>query len=342
MILPPSIVPNIRVTYVEPAKVHDFLECYEGQIVSVLQYGKKHDFPTRLNCPTPLINLPQLNGTSLLEVWASQVKVDYLREGDNMFSYNDHFLFGFISIPAVVGTSFEDLSYLAYKTLFKNAFELGHTHLLRIWNYFPEINDEQEGLERYKRFCIGRHEAFAEIYQKPKLLMPAGTAIGTSSGPLIVIFLSSKKLGKNVENPRQTSAYNYPSLYGPRSPSFSRATLYWDHDPQLFLAGTASIIGHTSQHPDDHVKQTQETIRNVNAIVQRVEEENNLCQQYSKHKGILKVYIRYPHQFEEINAQISEHLDGNYDIVFLKGDMCRSELLLEIEGLITYRQLITK
>ena len=343
MILPPSIAPTINVTYIEPAKLPAFLDSYEGQILSVLQYGKKHDFPIHLDFPTPLIDLPQLNDTPLLEVWASQVKVDYLRRGGNMFSYNDQFLFGFLSIPEGGGTSLEDLSYSAYKTLFKNAFELGHAHLLRIWNYFPGINEEQRGLERYKQFCIGRHEAFSEIYKNPKLVMPAGTAIGTSSGPLTIIFLSSKRMGKNIENPRQTSAYDYPSLYGPRSPSFSRATLYdWDHEPQLFLAGTASIIGHASQHPDDYAKQTQETVRNVHAVVQRVEQEESLCQQCRKHEGILKVYIRNPHQFEEIKAQLSEHLYGNYDIVFLKGDMCRSELLLEIEGLFTYPPLSTE
>ena len=342
MIPQPRIVPNICLRYIEPSKLGQYLACNENHILSVIQYGKKSSLPIDFNFPTSLVDLPQLNDTPLLEVWASQVEIDYLKEQDHVFSYNDQFLFGMLSVPEIEGTSLEDICYSIYKTLFKYSFELGYPHLLRIWNYFPGINEEQEGLERYKRFCVGRHEAFSEIFQNPKLVMPAGTAIGTSSGPLMVNFLSSKRMGKNIENPRQTSAYDYPSSYGPRSPSFSRATLYARDHPQLFLAGTASIIGHSSQHPDDHVSQTQETIRNVHAVVQRVEQKENLCQQYTQHEGVLKVYIRHPHQFVEIKAQLGEHLYGKYDMVFLKGDMCRSELLLEIEGLFTYRQVITE
>jgi len=37
---------------------------------------------------------------------------------------------------------------------------LGYSNLLRVWNYLPQINDPENGLERYRRFNMGRHESF--------------------------------------------------------------------------------------------------------------------------------------------------------------------------------------
>ena len=90
--------------------------------------------------------------------------------------------------------------------------------------------------------------AFADFPQT----LPAGTAVGTMSGPLKIHFLAARQPGTHVENPRQVSAYEYPRVYGPCSPSFARATLRPSiSGSHLLIAGTASVVGHVSEHIGD-------------------------------------------------------------------------------------------
>jgi hypothetical protein len=88
--------------------------------------------------------------------------------------------------------------------------------------------------------------------------VPAASAVGIADGPLDLCFFAGRgEPPLPLENPRQISTYDYPPQYGPRAPTFSRATLaqiggQWT----LFISGTASIVGHQSLHPDDILAQT--------------------------------------------------------------------------------------
>ncbi|MDX1411406.1 MAG: hypothetical protein R3351_04575, partial [Nitrospirales bacterium] len=120
-------------------------------------------------------------------------------------------------------------------------------------------------------------------------------------------------------------------------PSFSRATLQLLKDgAQLYLAGTASIVGHTSRHRGNPVKQARETVKNLQAVVRRVEIEEKLPERGSLGGSIIKVYIRHPSHYEAVQAELRGQLWGIDDVLFLQGDICRPELLLEIEGALTY------
>ena len=100
----------------------------------------------------------------------------------------------------------------------------------RIWNYFPRINVESDGLERYRAFCVGpRHGRLDDSASRE--------CDRTRPG-----LLSSRRRAASVE---QVSAYRYPALYGPRSPLFSRAVVkQWARSTQLYISGTASVVGH--------------------------------------------------------------------------------------------------
>ncbi len=99
--------------------------------------------------------------------------------------------------------------------------------------------------------------------------MPAASALGFESGPLTICFFAAREaMPLAIENPRQVSAYKYPEDYGPRSPTFSRASAIELHGQTvLFISGTASIVGHQTMHAGDVVAQTQETIVNIKATV---------------------------------------------------------------------------
>ena len=88
---------------------------------------------------------------------------------------------------------------------------------------------------------LGRHIAGVSC-------LTAGRSCGNTKRPSIY-FLAGAHPAHILGNPRQVNAYDYPSLYGPRSPSFARASLYRsDSATQLFISGTASVVGHQSQH----------------------------------------------------------------------------------------------
>jgi len=100
-------------------------------------------------------------------------------------------------------------------------------HLARIWNYVPDINCHgPDGLENYRLFCRGRSLAFEEEYGTgSRTWMPSASAVGCEPAVLTVAFAASRNQPHHHENPLQVPAYNYPIEYGPRSPSFARATV---------------------------------------------------------------------------------------------------------------------
>src|SRR5262249_39412244 len=169
-------------------------------------------------------------------------------------------LMGSIGFNEQPGISLEATACAAYRQLLHQLREIGYPHLWRVWNYFSHINEDSQGLERYRQFCIGRHHAVAGFLPGFPESLPAGTAVGTRSGPLQIYVLAGMNPATHIGNPRQLNAYEYPDMYGPRSPSFARATYYRSETcAQLYIAGTASVVGHASRHVGLPREQTRET-----------------------------------------------------------------------------------
>jgi len=239
------------------------------------------------------------------------------------------------------GTLLDIVTYRAYRRLLVQARALGYPHLLRVWNYFPHITRESDGLERYQRFCAGRHQALAEGLSDFPRTLPAGTAVGTMSGPLNIHFLAARQPGMHVENPRQVRAYEYPRVYGPRSPSFARATLRPSiSGSHLLISGTASVVGHVSKHIGEPHQQTLEIIHNLNALITHTEQIHGVARGQWYGQALFKIYIRHPEHFTTIRDILKEQLPSRTQFLYLQGEMCRSELLLEIEGILAQEKTI--
>ena len=134
-----------------------------------------------------------------------------------------------------------------------------------------------------------------------------------------------------IENPRQTSAYRYPPKFGIHSPSFSRACVLSESaGTNLFVSGTASIVGHETIHPGDVAAQTRETVANINALL---DEANRVVgsARYSLDGLKFKVYVRQPSDFCAIERALAGSL-GCSTPVYLQADVCREDLLVEIEA----------
>ncbi|CAL1240027.1 hypothetical protein [Candidatus Methylocalor cossyra] len=274
--------------------------------------------------PVARIPMPCLGLSPLWEAWYGRLPARYEQADAIHYGHNGEVLFGLLAAP---GAEIEKATHQAYRRLIALVRSAGYPHLVRVWNYFPDINGELRGLERYRRFCLGRHRALAETGYAFGADLPAASAIGIEGNRLWIYFLAARRPAVQIENPRQLSAYRYPSRYGPRSPSFSRAMRLEDPatgTKQLFISGTASIVGHETVHQDDVEAQCAETLRNLRAVLAEAG-----AAPFPRAAG-WKVYLRRPGDY----PRIRELLEGSWEgeLFFLAGDICRRDLLLEIEG----------
>lgn len=219
-----------------------------------------------------------------------------------------------------------------YNELLSRVRDSSHPYLIRIWNYFADINMGDEDAERYRQFCVGRAQAVDAQFNDPP---PAATAIGYV-GPnrgLFVIALCSKQAAIALENSRQTPAWQYPRQYGKVSPGFSRgALLNADaNNPILLASGTASIVGHASMHVDDVAEQCCESLRNLRALLDEGEKHCGAHFDFSACQA-LRVYIREPNMLKLIQLIFEQSGIPAQNIVYIHGEVCRRELMVELEG----------
>ncbi len=139
-----------------------------------------------------------------------------------------------------------------------------------------------------------------------------------------------------LENPRQTPAFDYADCYSPESPKFCRAmALSCGNYATIFISGTASITDSETRHVGDAVAQTHETLDNIAALIS----EENL----GRHGlpglgtsldglGLVRVYIKRAADYEATRAACEQRL-GELPTIYALGDVCRPELLVEIEGI---------
>lgn len=211
----------------------------------------------------------------------------------------------------------------------------GYPHLLRVWNTIENLNADLRGLERYRHFCAGRHDALAA--HRPDLAerYPAASALGTAQGGLTLYCLAARAPGIPVENPNQISAFHYPADYGPRSPSFSRALVkQWNGGTDLFISGTASITGHATQHVGDLTAQVGLALDNVETLIAAAEKSAGRPFAASPQR-FFKAYIRHAKDFPAARDIVAQRFGNDAQVLYLQADICRLDLLFEIEGVLS-------
>ena len=240
-------------------------------------------------------------GEPLLEVW----------RGD------DDVLFGSLSFDEA--EPLESVTRAAYAKLMGDVRAAGYPFFLRMWNHVGSINEHDGGRERYQLFCAGRHDAFVQAGYHHNVDLPAASAVGMRGRGLVIYFLAAREPGVQVENPRQVSAYDYPPQYGPKSPSFSRLTVWRD---TVFVSGTSSVIGHETVHHGDVLAQLEETLRNIEVVLGRTGKS-------MRDVAAAKTYLRNAADHERVAQRLAGVFPAN---LYLEADICRSNLLLEIEA----------
>ena len=282
--------------------------------------------------------LRPLDGLGAVELLHAPDAPTFASEDGFDLAVTDEFLFGAWNPDAqgqapLAKAPLETLSETLYARLFALIDRLGFPHLQRVWNVVPAINETERGLERYKRFCLGRHAAFERHRPGIAGRYPAASAVGSSSGSLCLYFLAARTPGRPIENPNQISAYNYPAQYGPKSPSFSRALVRDGQDwACLFLSGTASIKGHESKHRGALAAQAEEMLDNLQTLVAAASAASNVAFGLDPATSVLKVYVRRSADREAVCELLERHLGRGMTLLFLEADICRRELLLEVDG----------
>lgn len=281
--------------------------------------------------PSVGIGLKWLGGDLLCEQWLATAPVRFGHGETWSWSRNNHLLAVAMAAPEQ-GDPAETTARF-YRELIATVRSAGYPHLLRIWNYLPDINGGDGDNERYRRFCVGRGQALAEAGLEDAR-MCAATAIGSHDDCFRLFALAGRMPGQAVENPRQVSAWDYPPIYGPRSPAFARATAVAMEDQRtaLLISGTASVVGHATAHPGDVLAQTDEAVSNMAALL--TEAANVLAQPSLARFGAesaARVYVRHAEDWPAVHARLRQHWPTLPLAGFL-GDICRRDLLMEIEA----------
>lgn len=279
-----------------------------------------------------VVGIAPLAGGYAAEQWVSTLPVQTGRAGRFGYGHNGEVLFGQIHVPEAELADMDAAMQRTYAELEQLLQRLGYPHCLRIWNFISGINAGDGDLERYRQFSVGRARALALKPDFEKQL-PAATAIGMGEPGTVIYFLAGRAPGTPVENPRQVSAYQYPRQYGPQSPSFSRATLIGSGgDARLLVSGTASVVGHATRHPDDPLRQLDETLVNLDAVVAHALRLHFGDSAAARPESI-KLYLRDAGHLDLLAPQIAR-LRGSQDtpLMCLHGDICRGDLILEAEA----------
>ena len=279
---------------------------------------------------------------AVFDVWSGGAVAATQAHGCVRYATDGHWLHGCATIDeAGCEGGLQAASRQAYADLFAVLAASASPHLLRLWNHFADMNLATGGIERYRQFNAGRQQAFTDAGRSAFVGAPAASALGTSGGLLQVYFLAGPQPPLAIENPRQVSAYNYPARYGARSPTFSRAALVAvGADRQaLFISGTASIVGHETQHRGDVRRQTEESLSNIAAVLGAavmIDAATRAAAPWALQALTCTVYIRHAADFpavrEVFERGVGVHSAAAREAVYLRADICRADLLVEIEA----------
>ena len=220
--------------------------------------------------------------------------------------------------------------------------------VMRTWLYLGTITGPEGDLERYMELNRARTDLFRNVRFCRGLLppevrhgvYPASTGIGMKELGVAMSAMALETKRKDVfllplENPQQTPVYQYERVYSPKSPKFVRAMAAGIGDyVMVWVSGTASIINSKTVHVGDARKQTEQTIENIEKLIA----PENFARNGVKGAGAalsdmarVRVYVKYPKDYKVIR-EVCEKRFGKVPVIYTVADVCRSDLLVEMEG----------
>jgi enamine deaminase RidA (YjgF/YER057c/UK114 family) len=254
-------------------------------------------------------------------------------------------------VPETSAKTVRDRSHDAFRRLAGELAGCGcrFDQVVRTWLYLGDITGLEDGVPRYQKLNLARTDFFkdyrfaGELFagRSDRACYPASTGIGADGRDVMVCCLAlatdrADVLRLPLENPRQVAAHDYDQRYGPQSPKFSRAmAIVSDGAAVILVSGTASILDSESHHLGDVAAQTRETLDNIAALIS----EDNFRRHGQSGLGAtlddvasLRVYVKRQEDYAVVQNACRTRL-GDVPAVYTVADLCRPELLVEIEGI---------
>ena len=205
--------------------------------------------------------------------------------------------------------------------------------IVRQWNYIEKITEYNQERQNYQAFNDVRSLFYDQTEWKNGF--PAATGIGMDWGGVMIDLNATLAYNADtnitpIDNPLQVAAHAYSQvqllgkvderLSHKTTPKFERAKqVIQCGSGVLYVSGTAAIRGELSLQGVGIEEQTRITIENINVLT-------------GKHPlEIIRVYLKNTEELEAAETVIS-HLYPGVSAIYLQADVCREELLIEIEG----------
>lgn len=213
--------------------------------------------------------------------------------------------------------------------------------IVRQWNYIENITLMSEKGQHYQLFNDERSHFYSLADWSNGY--PAATGIGAQAGGVVVVFDAHRRGNQEtlpIDNPLQISAHNYSQQvlianreYHKTTPKFERARyVSHPHACSVYVSGTAAIRGEESCL-QGVVEQTEMTMDNINHLVN---EQNLLAHSVMSpakmNYEVLIVYIKNKAHTQQARQWLMENYP-NIPALYLWADICREELLIEIEAI---------
>jgi enamine deaminase RidA (YjgF/YER057c/UK114 family) len=223
---------------------------------------------------------------------------------------------------------------------------LNFNNIVRQWNYIEKIVDYTESNQHYQIF----NDIRSSFYKKTNFEngYPSATGIGIACSGVIINFIALVPTSDfkilPIKSPVQADAHNYTNQVladntqdletTKTTPKFERAKAILNTGQgTIFVSGTAAIKGELSAKQFDIKQQTILTLNNIDQLIgqENLEQLRIQSSQVTKLQ-YFRVYIKHRTDFKIVDSIIKERI-GNTPYIILEADICRPELLVEIEGL---------
>ncbi len=221
--------------------------------------------------------------------------------------------------------------------------------IVRQWNYIERITDFDGDYQHYQCFNDVRTYFYSRYEWKNGY--PAATGIGVSFGGIYLdfnIIVGSAVDLVPLDNKLQVPAHDYSQrvllgvedkyLKEKTTPKFERGKAVFTEDFKMsYISGTAAIRGELSQVSDDVLVQTRTTLHNIAYLVSQENLLNSGVKSCPEKVNylMLRAYIKHTSDLDAVKKYMENYCPLT-EISYLYADVCREELLIEIEGIVAY------
>lgn len=202
--------------------------------------------------------------------------------------------------------------------------------IIRQWNYIERITAFEGVDQHYQMFNNSRSDFYNQTSWENGF--PAATGIGADWGGVCVdldaaVFTDSACFATPIDNKLQVAAHAYSeevleaAQHKKSTPKFERAkSMTFEGRTLVYISGTAAIRGEESLRDVTTGQQLHITMENIAQLTGKAELK------------MLRVYLKEAADYAEI-ASLLEAYGLNIPVSYMCADVCRDELLIEIEGI---------